>query len=241
VTTTPARFLIPRPEDSDAPDGPSEFNAALDVVDTRLRYAGAQGGKSSIISGSQSRTNVAYGKLGTPDQVSSLVLPADGLILVAFQAVWAESVAGAGRAAIFLDGTAGGGSSNQLKIANVRSSGNPVTQAAATNEGTGVTDHPLFTFVGGLASGVGNGAYGADVTTGQVLGGHAPTTALAQEVNGTVESIGAAPSSVGGPVMIFAAAGTYDISVQVKSSSGSVTMHDRHLWAWTKEFPSSGI
>ena len=36
--------------------------------------------------------------------------------------------------------------------------------------------------------------------------------------------------------MVFAAAGTYDISVQFKASSGSVTVKNRKLWVWTMGF-----
>src|SRR4051812_26149246 len=50
-------------------------------------------GGSSIIATEESRTNVAYGKLPTPDQVSGVVLPPNGLIVVVYQALWKSSVA----------------------------------------------------------------------------------------------------------------------------------------------------
>src|SRR3954452_24168522 len=40
----------------------------------------------SIIATTESRTNTAYGTLTTPDRVSSIVLPTDGLITIAYQA-----------------------------------------------------------------------------------------------------------------------------------------------------------
>lgn len=39
-----------------------------------------------------------------------------------------------------------------------------------------------------------------------------------------------------GFVVLFAAAGTYDVSVQFKSSSGTVTAKERKLWVWTMGF-----
>jgi surface-anchored protein len=36
----------------------------------------------------------------------------------------------------------------------------------------------------------------------------------------------------GGVCWIFAAAGTYKITVQFKASSGNVKVKERNLWAW---------
>jgi hypothetical protein len=67
--------------------------------------------------------------------------------------------------------------------------------------------------------------YTEDFTTGQVVGA------------GPQMSVSAtSPQLVGGPCYIFAAAGTYTVSVQFKSSSGSVTAKNRKLWAWTLGF-----
>jgi hypothetical protein len=44
------------------------------------------------------------------------------------------------------------------------------------------------------------------------------------------------PSSegnAGGPLYVWAAAGTYNISVQFKASSGTITVKERKLWVWT--------
>jgi hypothetical protein len=181
---------------------------------------------SCIVPGTDPRTNVAYGLMTTPDRVSNVVLPTNGLIVVAYQATWQESVAGAGRAAIFL-GT------NQQQCAAV---GGPVTIAAATGSATATHDLPLFTMPTGLASSANQGSYTGDVTTGQALafarGGSAyPNT---QEISGAVTS--EAALSVGGPTLIFAAAGTYDVSVQFKATSGTVTAKNRKLWVWTVGF-----
>ncbi len=198
-------------------------------------------GKTNI-SATESRTNTAYGLLTTPDRVQSVVLPTDGLLYVLYQATWQESVAGAARAAIFVG-------SNQQKIALDYGTA-PVTSAAGMSVGgTAATNAVLTSWTGGLASHnqpAGGTAYGGDVTTGQAVGqvGSATVGAdgITSEINGSIVYLGvqggAAGSSMyaGGPAVLFAAAGTYDVSVQFKASSGSVTASNRKLWVWTVGF-----
>lgn len=174
----------------------------------------------SIIPGSDSRTNTAYGTLPTPDRVPNIVLPTDGLIVVTYQAMWQESVANAARAAIFIG-------ANQAKIQDTNS-GAPAAQAAATAAAAvAARDRPLFTHGAGLASGAANASFTADVTTGQIVGG---ANDAVQEVAGAVAT---QTTNLGGACILFAAAGTYDISVQFKASSGSVSAKDRKLSVWT--------
>lgn len=158
----------------------------------------------SIIATSESRTNVAYGTLTTPDQVTSVVLPTDGLLLIGYQARWQNSVSGNGRAAIFIG-------ANQLKVA--QASGAPLVQEAQGPSGTGA-DTPLSSTGQGLIGLGGAGGSTADVTTGQLV----------------------SMSTAGGFCVVFAAAGTYTVSVQFKSASGSVTVADRKLWVWAVGF-----
>lgn len=160
------------------------------------------------VAGAEARTNTAYGLLATPDRLQNVVLPTNGLLVVAFQALVKESVGGAGRAAIFLG-------SNQLKRA--AADGAPAVQESGSMFGGGVADSyvTLSTSEFGLTN-LASVAAGEEsqVTTGQVLG-----------VN-----------SAGGPTYIFAAAGIYDVSIQFKASSGSITAKDRKLWVWTMGF-----
>jgi hypothetical protein len=162
--------------------------------------ASVRRGKTNIAT-TEARSNVAYGVMTTPDRVSGLVLPSDGLIVVGFQATWQESVLGAGRGAIFIG-------ANQLKYAI--SSGAPGVQEASVGGSSANLDLPVFTTGSGLTATAGSGNYTGDVTTGQILGQ--------------------------GFVVIFAAAGTYDVSVQFKASSGSVTVKNRKLWVSTIGF-----
>lgn len=173
-----------------------------------------------IIATEETRNNAAYGKLTTPDQVSSVVLPTDGLLLVGYQARWKENSGvglSAARAAIFMG-------ANQLKSATSLDPSVPIAHEAimgpANNAGTYRT---LATGSWGLATAAQTGAstYGGDVTTGQLLGAH------------DNDSIGATGLRSGGFCVIFAAAGTYDVSVQFK---GDVSVRDRKLWALSLGF-----
>jgi hypothetical protein len=166
---------------------------------------------AAIIATQQARTDTAYGTLATPDSVT-VALPSNGLIVIAYQATWFESVAGAARAAVFIG-------ANQLQTAG-SSITSPVVQETSTGRTVAVAATPLSSCTFGLrsegdpASGV---AYGGDVTTGQVVG------------NGG--------AGLGyGALHVFAAPGTYAVSVQYKASSGSVTALTRKLWVWVEPF-----
>lgn len=163
----------------------------------------------SIIATEESRTNTAYGLLTTPDRVSSVALPTDGLIVITYQATWKNSVAGAGNAALFLG-------ANQLKVVSFATSTDPVVQEAGGNTSAD-TYRPIASSNVGLATTSSATVYNGDVTTGQIV---------SSNVGG----------NVGGSMYIFAAAGTYDVSVQFKSTSGSVTVKGRKLWVMTIGF-----
>jgi hypothetical protein len=180
------------------------------VDDRRYRTAGV-----TTIATNESRTNVAYGLLATPDIVRNLVLPADGLIVVAYKATWQESIAANASAAIFLG-------ANQLKLSTYNNAA-AIATAASTGSGTAAVDGTLVTAPHGLVSQTRTTNYSGDVTTGQ---------AIAASVGG------AASAPLGGVCAIEAAAGIYDIGVQFKALSGSVTARDRKLRAWTQPFPA---
>ena len=100
---------------------------------------------------------------------------------------------------------------NQLQIP--AASGPIVT--AATCSGV-ASNGVLQTTPGGLV-GLSASSYSGDVTTGQVIS------------NTNVQP-------AGGPCWIFAAAGTYTVSVQFKASSGSVAASNRKLWVQAVSF-----
>jgi hypothetical protein len=194
----------------------------------------------SIIPTAETRTNTAYGLLTTPDRVQGIVLPTDGWMVVAVQATWQESVVGAARAAIFIG-------ANQIKIAQDGTAA-PVTTAAAMSSTLNPnTDTVLSSYVGGLVGAPSDGgvAYTGDVTTGQVIGqvgtiisgsGKVPIVEVGGTIYGLASSSGTIAVAAGGFCLISAAAGTYDVSVQFKASSGSVTAKNRKLSVFTIGF-----
>ncbi len=100
---------------------------------------------------------------------------------------------------------------NQLKTGSA--GGAPVVNEAQIGN-TANLDTPLSTSSLGIQSSAAVTANSTDVTTGQTLGN----------------------AGAGGLCYIFAAAGTYTISVQFKASSGTVSVKNRHLWVSTKSF-----
>lgn len=167
---------------------------------------------ANVVVTQETRTNTAYGLMTTPDRVQNVVLPTNGLIAIAYQARWQESVLGAARAAIFIG-------ANQLKTV-VGGTTAPVVQEADIGYTAGA-NFSLSTHLSGLV-GINTSGYTGDVTTGQIVGMKIDTT----------DSTG----SWGGFCLVFAAAGTYDISVQYKASSGNVLADNRKLWVATLDF-----
>lgn len=170
----------------------------------------------SIVATIEARTNTAYGLMATPDRVSGIVLPTDGLIVVLAQMTWQESIAQQAQAALFLNAA-------QAKYATRASAPPQLQQVPVGSPSNAATDNVLTTAAGGLLSGAsGAVGYTGDVTTGQMVG--------------VYSNPGGGDVPLGGPCFIFAAAGTYDISVQFKAASGSVTAKNRKLWAWAIGF-----
>lgn len=208
-------------------------------IDDRRPFVwhGGSGGKS-IITTEEARTNTAYAKLTTPDVVKNVVLPTDGIICISYQAMWKESVSNAARAAIFLG-------ANQIKVPFSEGPTTGTTmlslQAARTGGPSTGTYYGLGSGSIGLA-GIDQAAVMADpVTTGQVLG-LAPGGGSGEKVHAEIETNGSSFLDVsylapfGGHVEIEAAAGTYDVSVQFKATSGTVTAKNRRLRVWVISF-----
>lgn len=218
-------------DSSNVTDGtltPSDLTTALQDL---LGVTGnvVRRGKAISVPSSDSRTNTAYGLLANPDRVQNVVMPTDGLISVWYQATWQESVTSAARAAIFIG-------ANQFKIAGGSGFEQPVTQAARMVNASPALDTPLSSAPFGLFSPVDGTGYTGDVTTGQGIGGFASAaTQPFVEMNGGGFALPLA-TVTGGPVYIFAAAGTYDISVQFKASSGNVVAKNRRLWVEARAF-----
>lgn len=180
-----------------------------------------------IIATEQSTTSASFTTLATPDQVDNIVLPSDGLIFVMYSALCKEtSVNGTLRAAIFVG-------NNQLQAP--QASGAPVTLAARTSAPVNGAYFPVVSAPFGLAcvapaDGVTNST---NISTGQAI-------ALGQgagvgfEANSTPIT---GPAGAGGHCSIWAAAGTYTISVRFRCAGGGAAYaKERKLWVWTKSF-----
>lgn len=193
--------------------------SAASVLDLRPRLAG-----KSIVATTESRTNTAYGTLTTPDQVPNLVVPSNGLIKVLYQAMWKESVGNAASATLFIG-------SNQIKAQASYGGAQPGAQEAKTGGAMTDTYFPLFTIPVGLGT-TRLGPYSDDVTTGQAVGfvsGNSASSGISFEVAGN--AVNNFNLAQGGGCYIFITPGTYNISVQFKSTSGSLTVKNRKLWA----------
>lgn len=187
------------------------IGANADILDTRLGFVG-----TSIIDTSESRANTAYGLLTTPDHVPSVVVPANAIVQIRFMALWQRSLSAAdARAAIFIG-------SSQLTKATDSALGAGMQEAQMNTANTHAIDQILATGAGGLFStdSVSGGAPTSFPTTGILLGGG---NKAVNEGSGSQPQYGAA--EVHGLT-----AGTYDISVQYKTSTGSLTVKNRRLW-----------
>jgi hypothetical protein len=193
---------------ADVEDNDVALRSAIESLQTEVAaISGVTWYTPKAIATEETRESTSFGTLTTADEIKSVVLPENGLIMVGYRANWKQGAGGEvlkGRAAIFLG-------ANQLKFAE---SGQP---APIVQEASTVTPlskfGPLTSATHGLMS-IYSAAvtYSGDVTTGQ---------ALAQRSEGGTYYAGMCP--------IFAAAGTYDISVRFKATSGSVTAKNRVL------------
>lgn len=168
---------------------------------------------SSIIAAEESRTNTAFGLLGTADRVQGITVPTGGIIVIRYKALWKGPSPGGTQAAaaIFIG-------SNQLKVP--QPTGSPLVSLGQTF--TPVDASPnynqLVTCPVGLLSAQSTTSDAlSDVTTGQTLAVSSLTPAGACEV--------------------IVDPGTYDISVQFNASpSGTVFVKERKLLVEVRGF-----
>lgn len=176
---------------------------------------------------SETRTNAAYGLLTTPDRVSGITLQSNGLIFIVYQAT-VNANDGTAAAALFLGAT-------QIKTVGA-SNGADVSGTNSVTCNTGGTDRVINTCPSGLIT-VNNGGY-SEITTGTLLGIQTTgnPSGLQNNSGATNFTLSNIPGFSGGAAMVWAAAGTYDVSVQFKSTTTAVTVKNRHLWVWTMAF-----
>lgn len=175
----------------------------------------------TFIAGEDTRTNPAYGLMSTPDRVSSLVLPTDGLFIIGYSARW-KTTTNLARAALFLNST-------QVVIPHYSGAAATLSPQSASISATGGTANKwnrIASSGAGLASTASDLDLNvADATTGQLVGvlGNIVTSSDAATATET-------PGQAGGLAVVFADAGTYDVSVQFKATAGTVHARQRKLW-----------
>jgi hypothetical protein len=216
VSGTTSRFAFPYPTQTDPlKEGAAKIKAFAEGADSVILNRSY--GKS-IIATEQKRETAAFGTLVTPDQVE-VVMPENGMIVVAYHATWLETASNAARAAIFIG-------SNQLQ----GSDGGGAFGPQETFIGGEIPNRfrILTSFAGGLISAPPGSAYTGDVTTGQVIG--------ASNTNGGFRIAATTNTNFpysGGPCYIFATAGTYTVSIQFRVAGGHVAVKNRKLWVWS--------
>lgn len=157
------------------------------------------------ITAAESRTNVAFGVMTTPDRVSGITCPANSILVVNYWARFQNSVAGAGSATVVLNGTRvkvhdGGVAGGQADNISNSPGAAAVYNVLATTANNGVRVR---------SSGFG---VNAPPATGMGMG---------QDIT----------DSAGGPFYIIVpnALSNATLEIQFKSTSGSITVADRHL------------
>lgn len=222
MPASPSRLGIPRPAGTDLiKDGDNAIRDAIDAIDALIPMR-----KKFNAPAAESRTNAAYGLLGTPDRVQGIIVPDGGLLRIAYRAMWKEAVLGAARAAIFI-GT------DQLKTYRSGQANPEIQEAEAATPASGeATDtyRPLRAFDLGLAGLQDTPAYGGEVSTGQTLGVQVGDSGGLRWRVGAAAYTSAKVEVLGGVCEVEVDPGTYAVSVQFKASSGAVTVNNRRLW-----------
>lgn len=219
----------------------SKITQVIQLVDSASMEAARdiRSAGSSIIATDEARSNVTYGTMTTPDTVAGVELVRPGLLAIAYRALWKESVSGAARAAVFINGA-------QLQLYRALASSGSQNQALAQAgyiNGAGATDTfwLLQTMPWGLVSygasgGVSGGVLPADtvpVALGLATYGGFPGFQWeennASQYGMQITAGANVALAGGGQVLVPMPAGVYDVDVRFKSASGSVHAKQRKL------------
>lgn len=220
MTQYTAAHNLPKPEAGESPNGPLQIGALADAVDTALpvRSRGA-----SNVATEQGTASSTYTLLATPDRVQNLILPTDGMIMV-WAHVGIRRASSQGRVGLFLN-------NEQVRATPPVQGPNLFEEVVLTDSFFGTSDRYIST-AGRLyapQSGFDSDDAYAPATTGHRLGfGQVSTGDPALQG----EAVG------GAPICIFAAAGTYDVSLRFRRTggSGNLSAFNRRLWAWAVRF-----
>lgn len=173
-------------------------------------------GKCIIAAESSFLAGVNYATMPVPDVVEDVVLPADGLLTIGYHGMW-KAPYGA-QVTLFL---------NETEV--VMDSGARLRGVYAERADRAGVYMPLATSTSGLLNSTPEGTvdYQDPVSTGQVVG-----------LVGWGTSGSAGIERHGGMTSVFAAAGTYDVSVRYASlmTPGTIYAKQRKLWVEARGF-----
>jgi len=185
----------------------------------------------SVIPTEETRTNVAYGTLTTPDQVSGIKISSGQLLIVSFAATWRQSVSEKGRASFFL--TREGFTAFQPPVLIAGAKEGQTSAAAFAGAGASAWAD-LVSDAFGLRSTDTEFGTPAKVMpgAGYLVAGGGKASYL-HEFNGAIQKLNVPKEGyVGwGGFAVFQGliAGTYTVDVRFKSAEGSVTAKERRL------------
>lgn len=216
TTTTKQSFPVPSADGSDPPAGHTQIKALGDAIDAKWPVRSK--GKSIIATQQQLDNNGGFEFMGTPDRVSGIVLPTDGLIMVLFQAEFRFGRSGITGTPSTVVGLFVG--TNQAYIAK-NSSPNP----------------NRLVWSGSSSTSRSSAKYGALSIAGGGIRHQLASTAVDYAHNANAQVIG---DETGGssPLVLFAPAGTYDVGVKfdVSDTGADCEIKNRKLWVWSLEF-----
>lgn len=210
---TTAKYGLHYPEGADPADPPTDFLVQNMTIEDALDGIGMRGFRAFSLDTAQSFANSAYTFMGTPDRIDDVVFPVDNcLALIGYRAlVKATGADFAGKAALFFDST-------QVKIAQ---SGAADTAGVQSND-FGATNMKYAPLTTKSDMAITSGAWGME-------------TSIPSGADSTLSSsprmLSPGTATGGGFVIVeVPLAGTYDIGVKFKASTGSVFAKERRLW-----------
>lgn len=211
---TTANRGYPYDTGSDPPQGNARIQELAEAVDADVAALPILQAKKSIIAAEQTRgTGLDY--LGTPDKVTGIVVPPNGLIVVLFMALVKNTSGFEGKAAIVIDD-------------------DPVTRWQGGGGGPGENERYFPNDAG---------EYKALVTTGAGLatvsdsGTPEQTAPSGPHIVGLDDSVSGDQRQLGGPCyIVHPAGGEVDVGIQFGGDSGTTSAKNRCLWVWSMAF-----
>lgn len=212
MTLYTSKHSFPKPEATEAPNGPLQIGALADAIDAKIPFR-SKG--RSIIETAQTvnPSNGVNTMLGTPDQITGLVVPAEGLLFVSFSALFTVPASAQVAAKIIVNNGADDGP-HSLEVNGPTLDAGKVAGAAG--------QYPIYT---GFHGTTGQGRFFLD--TNDAAGGWSDDSDSPLIVGAFIPMV--AEDQTEQTV-------TVKVAVRRVSGSGSLGMEQRRLFAYTVGF-----